>query len=141
MARAFSPLRLRALERQAARLLLQPGDAAGAVECAVGPAAMQAKLLEFSARLAAGDHCHLPVDMSRACLLAASASALTPSAPHASPTFIGDFGEEVVWANMYDVAQLVGPDVIKRLAIARGSALERQAPRATGWSGRPGPCK
>ena len=107
----------------------QPGDAAGAVECAVGPAAMQAKLLEFSARLAAGDHCHLPVDMSRACLLAASASALTPSAPHASPTFIGDFGEEVVWANMYDVAQLVGPDVIKRLAIARGSALERQAAR------------
>jgi hypothetical protein len=94
-------------------------------ECAVGKAAMQAKLLEFSARLAAGDHCNLPADMARACLLAASSSSPLPTLPRASHAFTGGLDEEVVWANMYDVAQLVGPDVIKRLAIARGSALEQ----------------
>ena len=99
------------------------GDAAD--ECAVGKAAIQAKLLEFSARLAAGDHCNLPADMARACLLAASSSSPLPTLPRASHAFTGGLDEEVVWANMYDVAQLVGPDVIKRLAIARGSALEQ----------------
>jgi len=94
-------------------------------ECAVGKAAMQAKLLEFSARLAAGDHCNLPADMARAFLLAASSSSPLPTLPWASHAFSGGLEEEVVWANMYDVAQLVGPDVIKRLAISRGSALEQ----------------
>ena len=93
-------------------------------------------MLEYSARLAAGDHCHLPTDTVRACLTAAAMAQPAHGAAEAGqpreeesarPAFDGEgsLEDRVVWANMYDVAQLVDAHVIKRLASARGGAIER----------------
>lgn len=81
----------------------------------LGPDAIQNKLLEFSAQLAAGNHCRLPISCARACLEAAADLPLAEAGG----------GHDVVTANMYDVLQLDPSGmVIKRLAKARGDALQ-----------------
>jgi len=107
--------------------------------CGGNPEAIQAVLLEFSAHLAAGNHCRLPAAQARACLLAA----INASAPPEPPGGWGARAGLVVTANMYDALQLDPSGlVIKQLAALRGRALQGEMDRLVArlaWHPAPAP--